>query len=64
MARWTWLYTTRLGRRPLWVAASVSVALLLASSLLPSRAPANAKRPWLWLPIQVDGTNAVIPVYR
>jgi hypothetical protein len=30
----------------------------------PSRAPASANRPWLWLPIQVDGTNAVVPVYR
>jgi hypothetical protein len=30
----------------------------------PSRAPANAKRAWFWLPVQIDGTNAVIPVYR
>jgi len=30
----------------------------------PSRSPANTSRPWFWLPVQVDGTNAVIPLYR
>jgi hypothetical protein len=29
-----------------------------------NRVPANANRPWFWLPVQIDGTNAVIPVYR
>jgi hypothetical protein len=30
----------------------------------PSRTPANANRPWFWLPVQINGTNAVIPIYR
>jgi len=36
----------------------------LGFNRFPSRAPGNPGRPWFWLPVQVDGTNAVIPVYR